>query len=61
MTGLGQEPPTTLPIAPTPMMPIRVLMSPPLDADYVVLKAGMTCAAKRSSCSRITACGVPTG
>src|SRR5256885_11571852 len=25
------------------------------------LKAGMTCAEKRSSCSRITASGVPTG
>ncbi len=32
----------------------------PTDS-YVRLKAGMTCAAKRSSYSRITAWGVPTG
>jgi hypothetical protein len=28
---------------------------------YLALKAGITCAEKRSSCSRITAWGVPTG
>ena len=28
---------------------------------YARLNAGITCAEKRSSCSRITACGVPTG
>ena len=32
----------------------------PDPGRYVLLNAGMTWAAKRSSCSRITACGVPT-
>jgi hypothetical protein len=30
-------------------------------AATALLKAGITCWAKRSNCSRITACGVPTG
>jgi hypothetical protein len=38
-------PPTTLPIAPTPMMPMEVPQRSLAGVDYFVLKAGITCEA----------------